>query len=94
MTKEQVYDEKLAPLMAQIIDICRESKIAFVADFLIPNDEDDSLHCTSFIVEDEAKPDDVLLRAVEILKPRKRPSPLMLTTTHADGSKTITAIMG
>ena len=47
MNKEQVYDEKIAPLMAQIIGICHEHNIGMVADFEIPNDEDQDLCCTS-----------------------------------------------
>lgn len=45
MNKEQVYDEKIVPLMAQIIDICHEHNIGMVADFEIPNDEDQDLWC-------------------------------------------------
>lgn len=47
MNKEQVYDEKIFPLMAQIIGICHEHNIGMIADFEIPNDEDQSLCCTS-----------------------------------------------
>lgn len=47
MNKEQVYDEKISPLMTQIIDICHEHNIGMLADFEIPNDEDSDLCCTS-----------------------------------------------
>lgn len=47
MNKEQVYDEKISPLMAQIIGICHKHNIGMIADFEIPNDEDQDLCCTS-----------------------------------------------
>lgn len=47
MNKEQVYDEKISPLMKQIIDICQEHNIGMIADFEIPNDEDSDLCCTT-----------------------------------------------
>ena len=47
MNKEQIYDEKIAPLMRQIIEICQEHNIGMLADFEIPNDEDQDLCCTS-----------------------------------------------
>lgn len=37
MNKEQVYDEKIAPLMTQIIAICQEHKIAMLAHVLHPH---------------------------------------------------------
>lgn len=47
MNKEQVYDEQIAPLMTQIIEICEKNNIGMLADFEIPNDEDSDLCCTS-----------------------------------------------
>lgn len=47
MNKEQVYDEKISPLMRQVIEICQEHNIGMIADFEIPNDEDSDLCCTS-----------------------------------------------
>lgn len=35
--KERVYDEKIAPLMAQIIEICKLEKIPMFADFQYSN---------------------------------------------------------
>ena len=47
MNKEQVYDEQIAPLMTQIIEICEKNNIGMLADFEIPNDEDPDLCCTT-----------------------------------------------
>ena len=49
MNKEQVYDEQIAPLMTQIIEICEKNNIGMLADFEIPNDEDPDLCCTSWL---------------------------------------------
>lgn len=40
MSREEVYDKQIQPLMSQIIDICLENQIAFIADFCITDDED------------------------------------------------------
>ena len=47
MNKEQVYDEKIAPLMVQVFDICQEHNIGMIADFEIPNDHDQDLCCAT-----------------------------------------------
>lgn len=92
MTKEQIYDEKISPLMRQIIEICEEHKIAMIADFALPDEEQDSLKCTTVLLGEETDPPEEMLRAMDILRPKRR-SPLMITTEHADGSKTVTAIL-
>jgi hypothetical protein len=46
-TKEQVYDAEIAPLMAQIIATCKRRGIAMVATFHLPDDEQDTLYCTT-----------------------------------------------
>ncbi|WP_432778255.1 hypothetical protein QZL74_15580 [Burkholderia gladioli pv. alliicola] len=57
MDKEQVYDEQISPLMAQILAIAKEHKIDFVASFSIPTDTDPGLRCTSCILESSAPPE-------------------------------------
>lgn len=47
VNKEQIYDESIHPLMAEILAICQEHKIAMLATFAIPNEEDADLCCTS-----------------------------------------------
>ena len=37
---EKVYDEQIAPLMTQIIAICKEHKLPLFATFLYADDED------------------------------------------------------
>lgn len=49
-TKEDVYDEQIAPLMAQIIAICKEHRIPLVAQFnYAATDEDGPSFCTTII---------------------------------------------
>lgn len=94
MNKEQVYDEKISPLMAQIIDVCKANNIAFVASFSIPNDDDETLACTSALLTDETEPPQNLQDAVKVLRyGRRSTSPMMLRTEHGDGSTTLTAIV-
>ena len=40
MSKENAYDEHIAPLMTQIIAICQEHKINAFATFVLDNDEE------------------------------------------------------
>ena len=92
MNKEEIYDEKISPLMGQIIAICREHKIAMFATYNISND-DDGLRCTTCLGDETGKVSDAhaqCQRAVGSISA----SPMMLTTQHADGSKTLTAILG
>lgn len=47
--KEAVYDERISPLMEQIIALCKEHKINMVADFSLGYDPegDQTLFCTT-----------------------------------------------
>lgn len=44
MSKENVYDEKICPLMAQIISICEEAKIPLIAQFALDGD----MRCSTY----------------------------------------------
>jgi hypothetical protein len=92
MNKEQIYDEQISPLMTQIIAICKEHKIAFLASFSIPNDEDADLCCSSYMLDDDFEPPESFLRAKRELRPGARPV-TMLRTVGGDGSVTMTAII-
>jgi hypothetical protein len=61
--KEQIYDAQINPLMDAIITICKEHKIAMVATFHIPTEEDADLHCTSILATEQYHPSDALERA-------------------------------
>lgn len=90
--KEQIYDEKISPLMAQILEICKTNHIAMIATFSIPTPEVNDLRCTSAVLEEACDPPTDLLTAFKIIKPREpRLSPVMIKTVEADGKTTLTA---
>lgn len=85
MTKEKIYDEKIAPLMSQIIAICKEHKIANICTFSIPDEDDNGLQCTTAMLTDEYDPPETLKEAIDIIRPPQR-SPMMMTVRDGDGS--------
>lgn len=47
--KEQIYDNKISPLMQQIIQICKDNEIDMVSSFYLKDvtEEDEKLYCTT-----------------------------------------------
>lgn len=78
-TKEDIYDEQINPLMAEILEICKTHKIAMVASFAIPSDEDADLMCTSCLLTPEYEPAPSQLAAKRELY--RRPDFLAMTIT-------------
>ena len=100
MNKEQAYDSLISPLILQIISICKDQGIAMMASFDIahdgegPNGEDCSgLICTSLLPDGDGVPNHDFNQANALIRRGHRPSPMMITTDHSDGSKTMTAII-
>ena len=89
MTKEQIHDDRINPLVAQIVEICRESGIGMVASFHLDGD----MRCSTHLPDgDGAYPFKDVYR---VLMHGRGPPPLMLTTRDADGNvKSMTAIVG
>lgn len=89
--KEAVYDDLISPLMARIIEICKEHEIPFVAQFQIGDSEEDGpLFCTSAMASFERTCPHIrdLARRVAPIAP-----PVVLAETvetRPDGSKHIT----
>lgn len=55
---EQVYDEKINPLMAQIIAICKEHNMPFLATFVYEIDEEEGPGlCTSMLLPQNRTPE-------------------------------------
>jgi hypothetical protein len=53
MSKEEIYDSQINPLMAQIIEICQKNNIPFVMSFQLTTDEEDedgAMFCTSCLI--------------------------------------------
>lgn len=84
--KEQIYDEQINPLMDKILRICREHKIAFIADFALGGD----LKCTSAMLSDDHEPTQAQLQAWALLKPQTAFAMAETIETLPDGSKKIT----
>ena len=86
--KEAFYDERISPLMAQIIALCKEAKINMVADFSLGYDEEaeETLFCTTCLPS--LDPDDEegvgrMNRAHAALRPRSSFVAFTITTTKA-----------
>lgn len=84
MNKEQIYDERIAPLMTQVIAIAQEAGIAMVASFQIPTEADPDLCCTT-VIPDGDKKDHALARAAMRLARGDPPEPGLLAITITGG---------
>ena len=100
MNKEEIYDEQISPLMTKIIDVCKEHGIAMMASFDIahdgqgPNGEDcSSLICNTLLPDGDGNPNPLFSQANAHIQRGGRPAPVMFTTSHSDGSKTMTAVI-
>ncbi|SDH11338.1 hypothetical protein SAMN05216466_107146 [Paraburkholderia phenazinium] len=93
MNKEQIYDEQISPLMTQIIAICRAHKIAHVACFAIPTEDDPDLRCSTAQLTSDFEPPEEFLQAWKHLRPASRSSTMMLRTESGDGNVTLTTIV-
>jgi len=55
--KEKVYDDKISPLMSQIIKICKEEKLNMVASFQLRSeyetDNEENFLCTTLLPMNE-----------------------------------------
>lgn len=67
MTKEQIYDAQISPLMQQVFKICLQHNISMVADFAVPSEDDSDLQCTSAIVSDDCNSPPAHYEAIQIL---------------------------
>jgi hypothetical protein len=103
VNKEEIYDSQISPLMQQIIAITREHGIAMIASFDIahdgegPNGEDcSSLTCTTHLPDGDGKHSERFTRSAQIIRQGHQSHSLVamhITTTHSDGSKTLTAVI-
>jgi hypothetical protein len=77
---EQVYDEQINPLMAQIIEICKREGIPFLLAFQLTGDWDERgpMICTSSILGDEYAP--LMRRLRDVITRDQAPSSTLLIT--------------
>lgn len=84
MTKEAIYDAEIAPLMTQIIAICKEHKIANLCSFdlgpdPIDKDDDNHLTCTTAMLTPEFEPDERHLAASRAILSQRQFAALIVT---------------
>lgn len=92
--REDAYDDKIAPLMSQIIALCREHEIPLVASFELDDDGQvdppDPMRCTTIC---GPKPiSRAMLEAERVLRPTKASSFAITETIITDpktGNRTI-----
>ncbi len=88
MTKEQIYDDQISPLMTQIIAICKKNNIAYVSSFALDGSEDDpdnQLLCTTVLLDEESNPPESFLEIKDILMPPRTGALTMMTVRDGDG---------
>ena len=63
--KEAIYDDKINPLMAEIIKICKENQIHMLASFYLKEGTEDEgqLYCTTHL-----SPDDPETRSQKLIR--------------------------
>lgn len=82
--KEQIYDEQINPLMAQIISLCKLHKIAMLCSFSIPTEYEPSLMCTTALLAKSYNPPSELTDAFDVIM-GKETTFMALTVTKQEG---------
>lgn len=90
---ESVYDERIAPLMSQIIAVCKEHKLPMLATFQYQRTEENGEgFCTTSLPFSERGTAEKLTQAMNVMAPRRGPRMSTITVVKADGSKEVTMI--
>ena len=92
MTKEDIYDNEISPLMVKVIEICKSGGIAMIANFEIPNNEDDGLQATSLVPDEYEKHSKHHRDALHCIHPSSWPELVPIMAAPLE-SKTLTTIL-
>lgn len=65
---ESVYDEKISPLMQQIIDICKEHSMPMVASFAYENSEERGIGCCTTTLPFEGRHIKTFAEATQVIR--------------------------
>lgn len=65
---ESVYDEKISPLMRQIIDICKEHNMPMVASFAYENSEEKGIGCCTTTLTFDGRHINAFAEATSIIR--------------------------
>ncbi|MGW5982047.1 hypothetical protein ACWFOP_16670 [Bacillus mycoides] len=88
--KEKIYDEEIAPLMQQILEICKREELPMVAQFYhaeeSPYDEESvtPLYCTSIIIPGDLNDEEGIQQLQdidEVMKYGKNGPPYFMAAT-------------
>jgi hypothetical protein len=86
--KESVYDEEIAPLMKQILEICKREKIPMAVQYYLKEFREDAgfeglpMYCTSVIVfEGKTDGDDQIRFVNESMKYGRQGKPWVMAAT-------------
>lgn len=85
--KEAAYDDRISPLMAQIIALCKEHNINMAAQFSLGLDpgNDETLYCTTVINCDKTD-EDGYKRTIDCRRVMYPPSPFFAAFTITSGA--------
>ena len=88
--KEKVYDEEIAPLMSQIIEICKREKLHMAAQYYLKQERNDAefenhaMYCTTVLIpaRDEIHEEhhEHLAYVSEAMKYGKQGKPFVMTS--------------
>lgn len=86
--KESIYDEEIAPLMAQIVAICKRENMPMAAQFYLKQEREDAeyehhaMWCTTILNFKDIHPEHKqhLVEVAETMKYGKRGKPVILTS--------------
>ena len=82
--KDSVYDNKISPLMKQIIDICKEEGIPMLAQFYIQSadvhPDGEELYCTTTLPAEDNTPEEMNER-MHIVRWGRRPNNFSMAVT-------------
>lgn len=82
---EQVYDDEIAPLMAQILEVCQKHRMPMVASFQYKLDEvGEAEHCSSGLAYKERGPSPMIKRMTVLLTGIKQPG-MKISVVDKDG---------
>lgn len=79
--KEKIYDEQIAPLMTQVLNICKENDVQMAMQFYLQdaesNPDGEPMYCTSFI--NNLREEQINYVATEAMKWGKAGKPFIMT---------------
>ncbi len=88
--KEAIYDEKISPLMVQIIALCKEHSIPMVAQFQYANDEENGPKFCTTSLPIKGVACEKIRRLSQMVQPERPVCLAETVVTNPDGSRHIT----